>query len=129
MSTRRLLANQLILIIDQNGININPPKKSQTTFIEWKNIKGFSKIKIQGQKLVIINVNNSKYWIDREENMIRKKIMRFNVNNYDTPLNVSTISMKILINMDAMLNVSNRCATSFWVKLFRRHDTISFKPF
>ena len=94
VSIRQLLANQLILIIDKKGVNVNP-KKSQTAFVEWKNINGFSELKSQSQKLVIIDVDNSDYWIEKEENGIRKKLMKFNVTNYGSPFNLSANSMQM----------------------------------
>lgn len=94
MSIKQFLTNQLILIIDKKGINVNP-KKSQTEFIEWKNINGFSEFKIQSQKFVIIDVNNSNYWIEREENRIRKKLMKYNMDNYGSPFNLSANTMQI----------------------------------
>jgi hypothetical protein len=94
VSIRQLLENQLILIIDKKGVNVNP-KKSQTEVIEWKNINGFSEFKIQSQKFVIIDVDNSDYWIEKEENGIRKKLMKFNVNNYGSPFNLSANSMQM----------------------------------
>ncbi|MEN2413752.1 STM3941 family protein [Flavobacterium mesophilum] len=94
VSIRQLIRNQLVLIIDKTGINVNP-KKSLSERIEWKNIKGFSEIKIQRTKIVIINVNNSDYWIKKEENLIRKKLMKFNVNYYGSPFNLSANSMQV----------------------------------
>lgn len=94
VSIRQLLANQLILIIGKKGVNVNP-KKTQTEFIEWKNINGFSELKIQSQNFVIIDVNNSEYWIEKEENGIRKKLMKFNLNNYGSPFNLSANSMQM----------------------------------
>ena len=94
VSIRQLLTNQLILIIDKKGVNVNP-KKSLTEFIEWKNINGFSELKIQSQKFVIIDVDNSQYWIEKEDNVIREKLMKFNVNNYGSPFNLSANSMQM----------------------------------
>jgi hypothetical protein len=94
VSIRQLLENQLILIIDKKGVNVNP-KKSQIEFIEWKNINGFSELKIQSQKFVIIDVDNSEYWIEKEENGIQKKLMKFNVNNYGSPFNLSANLMQM----------------------------------
>jgi hypothetical protein len=91
---KQLLSNQLILIIDRKGVNVNP-KKSLTECLEWKNINGFSELKIQSQKFVIIDVDNSDYWIEKEENGIRKKLMKFNVNNYGSPFNLSANSMQM----------------------------------
>ena len=93
-SIRGLVKNQLILVIDAIGINVNP-KKSLSEKIEWKNIIGFSEIRIQGAKIVIIKVNNPNYWIEKEENQIRKKIMSFNTDNYGSPFNISANAMQI----------------------------------
>ena len=94
VSIKQLIANQLILIINRNGVNVNP-RKSLTEYIEWKNITGFSELKLQSQKFVIINVDNSDYWIEKEKNVIRKKLMEFNLNNYGSPFNLSANSMQI----------------------------------
>ncbi|WP_320815580.1 STM3941 family protein [Flavobacterium sp.] len=94
VSIRQLIQNQLILIIDKIGLNVNP-KKSLSARIEWKNINGFSEIKIQSAKIIIIDVNNSDYWIEKEENGFRKKMMKFNVNNYGSPFNLSANSMQM----------------------------------
>lgn len=88
ISAKQILSNRLLLIINRNGINVDP-KKSLTEFIEWQSIKGFSELKIQGQKFVVIDVSNPDYWIDKEENRIRKKVMAFNVRNYGSPFNLS----------------------------------------
>jgi hypothetical protein len=94
VSIKQLLTNQLILIIDKKGVNINP-KKSLTVCIEWQNIKDFSELKIQSQKLIIINVDNSDYWIEKEENGMKKKLMKFNTTNYGSPFNLSANFMQI----------------------------------
>lgn len=110
VSIRLLLANQLILIIDKNGVNINP-KKSLSESICWKNIEGFSELKFQSQKFIILNVNNSDYWIENEKNGIRKKIMKFNVNNYGSPFNLSASSMQI--NHTDLMKVLNETLNKY----------------
>ncbi|WP_268848611.1 STM3941 family protein [Flavobacterium aestivum] len=94
VSIKRLIQNQLMLIIDKTGVNLSP-KKSLSERIEWKNIEGFSEIKIQGTKIVLIDVNNSDYWIEKEENIIRKKLIKYNVDNYGSPFNFSANSMQM----------------------------------
>ncbi|MCD0476001.1 hypothetical protein LPB87_16510 [Flavobacterium sp. EDS] len=94
VSIKRLLANQLMLIINRNGVNVNP-EKSLTEYIKWKNINGFSEFKTQNQKFVIIDVNNSDYWIKKEESTIRKKLIKFNANNYGSPFILSANSMQM----------------------------------
>ncbi|TKB98421.1 STM3941 family protein [Pedobacter cryotolerans] len=104
ISVRQLLSNQLILVIDKKGL-ILYPKKSLTTFIEWKNIIGFSELKIQSQKFVVIVVDNSAYWIDKEENNIRKKMMKFNIKNFGSPFNLSSSSMQL--NHTQLMSILN----------------------
>jgi hypothetical protein len=94
ISIKQLIKNKLFLIIDEKGINVNP-RKSTSKNIEWKNIDGFSELKIQSQKLIIIQVNNSDFWIENENNQIRKKLMKFNFNNYGSPFNLSANSMQM----------------------------------
>lgn len=89
---RQLIKNKLFLSIDENGINFNP-KKSE--ILNWHNIKGFSEIKIQSQKLVLIEVDNPDYWIENEKNQIRKKIIEYNFNKYGSPFCLSAVSMQI----------------------------------
>lgn len=92
ISVRQLIKNKLFLIIDKNGINVNPKK---TDILNWNNIKGFSEIKIHSQKLVLIEVDNPHYWIEIETNQIRKKIIEFNLKNYGAPFVLSAISMDL----------------------------------
>ncbi|PBJ11127.1 STM3941 family protein [Flavobacterium sp. ACN6] len=94
LSIKQLVKNKLFLIIDKNGINVNP-KKNSTEFINWKNIEGFFELKIQSQKMVLIKVNNPDYWIEIETNQIRKKLIQFNLNNYGSPFCLSAVSMQI----------------------------------
>ncbi len=91
---KRLIKSEIALIIDPKGLIVNP-KKSLTEFIEWKNILGFIEIKIQSQKIIIISVKNPEYWIEKETSTIRKKLMRFNLNNYDSPFNIAAAGLDI----------------------------------
>lgn len=104
VSIKRLITNQLLLVIDKAGINVNP-RKSTSKSIEWKNVDGFSELKIQSQKFVIIQVNNSDFWIENESNQMRKKLMKFNLNNYGSPFNLSANSMQI--NYAELMRVLN----------------------
>ncbi len=90
----RLIKSEIALIIDSKGLNINP-KKSSNEFIEWRNIIGFTEIKIQSQRILIIDVTNPDYWMEKETNFIRKKLMQFNLNNYNSPFNLSSSGLDI----------------------------------
>ena len=94
ISIKQLIKNKLFLIIDKNGINVDPEKNSPE-FITWKNIEGFSELKIQSQKMVLIKVNNPDYWIQNEKNLLKKKLVQFNFSNYGSPFCLSAVSMQI----------------------------------
>lgn len=94
---KRLIKSEIAIIIDQIGINVNP-KKSLTEFIKWHQILGFEEIKIQSTRILIIQVKNPKYWIEKETKTIRKKMMQFNTNNYNSPFNISASGLDISSN-------------------------------
>ncbi|WP_281231661.1 STM3941 family protein [Flavobacterium gelatinilyticum] len=94
LAIKQLIKNKLFLIIDNYGINVDP-KKNSSKIINWNNIKGFSEIKIQSQKMVLIKVNNPDFWIENETNLIRKKLTQYNLNEYGSPFCLSAISMEI----------------------------------
>ncbi|WP_300569404.1 STM3941 family protein [Flavobacterium sp.] len=104
LSIKRLIKNQLILLIDSKGISINPEKAFENT-IEWKSIVGFSECKIHNHKIVLIRVNNVEHHIEKESNSLRKKVMKFNANNYGSPFTLTTDSMQI--NHSELLKVLN----------------------
>ena len=91
---KRLIKSKIALIIDTKGLNVNP-KKSLTEFIEWKDILGFKELQIQSQIIIIIGVKNPEHWIEKETSTIRKKLMRFNMNNYDSPFNIAAAGLDI----------------------------------
>lgn len=105
VSIAQLLKNRLILIVDQFGLNVNP-KKSLTERIEWKNIIGFSQIKINSSKSVIIEVDNPDYWFKRENDLIQKKLIEFNISNFGSPFNLSANSMQI--NYKELIKILNQ---------------------
>ncbi|MCD0467421.1 STM3941 family protein [Flavobacterium sp. ENC] len=110
LSIKQLVKNKLFLIIDKSGINVSP-NKNPSNLIKWNNIEGFSELKIQNQKMVLINVNNPDYWIENEKNQIRKKIIQFNFNNYGSPFLLSAISMQI--NHEQLVKLLNESADRY----------------
>lgn len=86
-----LISNRLLLEITDQGLHIGDIHK---TFIEWQNISGFKEIVIYSTPIIIILIKNSKAVIDDEPNMIKKKIMQFNM-NYGSPYNLSSGNMAI----------------------------------
>ena len=92
VAIRQLIRNKLMLVIDEKGITVNPKKEE---IIDWKDIDGFSEIKINNVKIIIIQMNNSQDYIDNESNKIRKSLMKYNLENYGSPFNISVSTMDL----------------------------------
>ena len=94
---KRIIKSEIALIIDPIGLNVNP-KKSLTEFIKWDEILGFEEIKIQSTRILIIGVQNPEFWLEKETSTIRKKMMQFNINNYNSPFNIAASGLDISHN-------------------------------
>lgn len=91
---KRLIKSELALIIDSRGLNVNP-KRSLTDFIAWCEINGFEEIKIQSTRIVIIRVKNPEYWLNKETSRFRRKLMHFNISNFNSPFNIAATGLDI----------------------------------
>jgi hypothetical protein len=91
---KRLIKSEIALIIDSKGLNVNP-KKSLNEYINWSDINGIEEIKIQSTRIVIIGVKNPKYWLDKEISGFKRKLMQFNVSNYNSPFNIAASGLDI----------------------------------
>lgn len=58
-------------------------------------IDHFSEIQIEGEYFVIIHVHDPDRYIEQETNAIKKELMKFNLQNYDSPFNLTASSMDI----------------------------------
>lgn len=101
---KRLIRSEIALIVDNEGINLNP-RKSLTEFVKWADIRGFDEIKINRTRFVIINVKNPQYWIDRETSAFRKKLMQFNIDRFNSPFNIAAAGLDI--SSDELINTLN----------------------
>lgn len=106
---KRLIKSEIALIIDTQGLNVNP-KKSLTEFIRWSDISGFDEIKIQSTRIVIIGVKNPDYWLDKETSRFRKILMQYNINNYNSPFNIASAGLNISSDklIETLINYFNR---------------------
>ncbi len=105
VGVKRLIKSEIALIIDSKGLNVNP-KKSLTEFLKWSDIKGFEEIKIQSTRIVIIEVENPEYWLDKETSGFRRKLMQFNINNYNSPFNIASTGLDI--SSDKLIETLNK---------------------
>ena len=91
---KRLIESEIAIIIDPQGVNLNP-KKSLNEFIQWSDIHGFKEIKIQSTRIIVVAVNNPEYWLDKETSAFKKKLMQFNIRNYNSPFNITAAGLEI----------------------------------
>lgn len=94
VGVKRLIKSEIALIIDSKGLNVNP-KNSLNEYINWSDINGFEEIKIQSTRIVIIGVKNPEYWLDKETSGFRRKLMQFNISNYNSPFNIAAAGLDI----------------------------------
>ena len=72
--------------INWEGITYDINKSS--TFIAWNEIESFSELKIYNQLIILIHIRNPEDYISREKNLIKRKLMEFNYNNYNAPISI-----------------------------------------
>lgn len=106
---KQLFRKKLMLTLDETGIHQKLPKNQS---IKWKDIKGFSEMKINSVKIIIIHVKNPEEYIDMETNKIRKNLMNYNLSNYGSPFTMAVATMDIgytelweLLNEGLKMNV------------------------
>ena len=105
VGVKRLIKLEIAVIIDSKGLNVNP-KKSLTEFLKWSDINGFEEIKIQSTRIIIIGVENAEYWLNKETSGFRRKLMQFNINNYNSPFNIA--SARLDISSDKLIETLNK---------------------
>lgn len=94
IALKRVIKSEIALIIAPEGLNVNP-KKSLTDYIKWSEISGFDEISIQSTRIIIIGVKDSDYWLEKETNGFKRKLMQFNIKNYNSPFNISATGLTI----------------------------------
>ena len=92
ISIQLFLKSKSALRITSQGIFLG---SNHETFIAWDNIENFSEILIHSTPLIIIYVNNSEEVIEKEQNRIKKKLMRYNLHHFGSPYSISTSTLDI----------------------------------
>lgn len=86
--------NKVGLIINQEGIIDNSSGVS-AGIVLWIDIDEIKTAQVMNQKFLMIIVKNPRLYIDRENNIIKRKGMQMNLSSYGSPISISTNSLKI----------------------------------
>lgn len=89
----KLFDNKLGLIIDKQGILDNSSGVS-SGLIAWQDIQDIAVLEIVRQKIILIMVSNPDDYIARQKSGIKRKIMKLNYNNYETPIQITANGLK-----------------------------------
>ena len=81
------------LIIDSNGITDNTNAAS-IGLIQWTHITGIRTEEIMSTKFLLIDVENPEKFLDKAKNGFRAKLMKANLNSYDTPISIASNALK-----------------------------------
>jgi hypothetical protein len=85
------------LVISDEGILDNSSGVSAGQ-IKWTEIEKISVIKIQRQKLIMIQLKNPQDYIERQRSGFKRKMMKINYKMYGTPLSITSNGLKISFN-------------------------------
>ena len=91
--SRKLTDKKPGIVIDDEGITDNSSAVA-VGLIPWSDIKQLAKAKVMKQEFIIIVVNNPEYYLSQQTSFLKKKGMKYNYNNYGSPLAISANGLK-----------------------------------
>ena len=86
---KKLFDKKVALIIDSNGITDNS-NASSIGLIEWNDISGIRTIQVMSTKFLLIEIANPEKYIEKAKNRIQARLMKANMNMYETPLSITS---------------------------------------
>ena len=86
---KKLFDKKIALIIDSNGITDNS-NASSIGLIEWNDISGIRTIQVMSTKFLLIDIANPEKYIEKAKNRIQARLMKANMNIYETPLSITS---------------------------------------
>jgi hypothetical protein len=90
------------IVINSKGFLDNSSTVS-AGFVKWDDIERLSIMKVRKTKLILIHVKNPNDYINRQTNWFKKNLMKYNFNNYETPLSLTSNGLKC--QFDELLNL------------------------
>ena len=92
--SQKLFNKEAGLIIDDEGITDNASGVGAGKIL-WKDVKGIATQDVMNQKFIMLKMRNPEFYLQREKNPIKKRMMELNYKLYQTPINISANGLKI----------------------------------
>jgi hypothetical protein len=90
---KKLFDNRAGLIIDSNGITDNS-NASSIGLIEWNDISEIRTKQVMSTKFILIDTINPEKYIGKAKNGIQARLMKANMNIYETPLSITSNTLQ-----------------------------------
>jgi hypothetical protein len=90
---KKLFDKKIGLIIDSNGITDNS-NASSIGLIEWNDISEIRIKQVMSTKFLLIDIVNPDKYIGKAKNGVQTKLLKANMNMYDTPLSITSNTLK-----------------------------------
>ena len=90
---KKLFDKKVGLIIDSNGIT-DYSNASSIGLIEWNDISDIRTKQVMSTKFLLIDVVNPEKYIGKAKNGIQARLMKANMNMYETPLSITANTLK-----------------------------------
>ncbi len=90
---KKLFDKKVGLIIDSNGI-IDNSNASSIGLIEWSDISEIRTKQVMSTKFLLIDIVNPDKYIAKAKNGFQSKLMKANMNMYETPLSITSNTLK-----------------------------------
>ena len=95
---KMILSTKPVISISEKGICDNV----SFGMIEWEDVAGFRKVRVQKQDYILILLENPEKYIEKF-NFFKQKWLNFNLKQYGTPVMIHTVNLKI--DQEELLNI------------------------
>ncbi len=90
---RKLPESKPGLVLNEEGFSDNSSGVANG-LVKWKDITDIKVLVISRQNLIMVDVNNPEYYIDRAQSSFKRKMMNLNYKLYGSPVSLSANGLK-----------------------------------
>ncbi|UOB19199.1 STM3941 family protein [Abyssalbus ytuae] len=92
---KRLFSSKSGLTISTEGIQ---DSLYELGLIKWEDISNVEIIDIMSNKIMLIHLHDPQKFVNRPQSKFKRKMMLYNINNYGTPVSISSHTLKCNFN-------------------------------